>query len=122
MELPLVLGMKQIERWISTDWGRSYKFLGLQFRLYTIRGLKSHKGAWYLHKLRDEKFWRYKGPPTVRADREKFIREVTDWAEKYADDRGWVYAPEAGHLMRTSDLSESFQVMLEIEVLAQRGE
>lgn len=120
--LVLVLGMALDERWVNQDFGRTYKLLGIQFRLYGVRELKSQKGAWYLHKLNDLMYWRYKGPSLDRAARTKFINETKEWAEKRADDEGWVFVPEAKHFMRSTNLPESCQVLIELEVLAQRGE
>ena len=120
--LVLVLGMALDERWTRHDFGRSYKLHGIQFRLYGVRELKSQKGAWYLHKLRDYRYWKYKGPTLNRPARDNFIKKAKDWAEQHADENGWVFVPEAKHFMRSTNLPESCQVLIELEVLAHRGE
>lgn len=116
-----MLGMHQEEKWDTYEFGRSFKFSGLQFRLYEVRGLKSKQGAWYLHKLRDFRHWRYKGPQMNRDAREAFIQKAVDWAEEYVEEHGWVFVPQAKHFMRSTELPDSCQVLIEMEVLAQRG-
>lgn len=122
MEFPFVLGMKKIDRRDGFPPGRFYTLNGVQFRLYAIRGLKSHKGAWYLKKLRNVKFRKYVGSVVNYDAKDQFIKDTMDWGERYAEEQGWIFVPEATHLMRSTDLPDSCQVMIEIEVLAQRGE